>query len=78
MLLPAAAAGITRMDYPDADTVVLDDCTRVEYAADGTYTVESDEKILALTEKGRRSLRTVTIGVSRRYGDAEIVKIEII
>ena len=78
MLLPAVAAGITRMDYPDADTVVLDDCTRVEYAADGTYTVENDEKILALTEKGRRSLRTVTIGVSRRYGDAEIVKIEII
>ena len=78
MLLPAVAAGITRMDYPDADTVVIDDCTRVEYAADGTYTVENDEKILALTEKGRRSLRTVTIGVSRRYGDAEIVKIEII
>ena len=66
------------MDYPDADTVVIDDRTRVEYAADGTYTVENDEKILALTEKGRRSLRTVTIGVSRRYGDAEIVKIEII
>lgn len=66
------------MDYPDADTVVIDDRTRVEYAADGSYTVENDEKILALTEKGRRSLRTVTIGVSRRYGDAEIVKIEII
>lgn len=66
------------MDYPDADTVVVDDRTRVEYSADGTYTVESDEKILALTEKGRRSLRTVTVGVSRRYGDAEIVKVEII
>lgn len=70
--------GITRMDYPDADTVVIDDSTRVEYFADGTYTVENDEKILALTEKGRRALRTVTVGVSRRYGDAEIVKIEII
>ena len=78
LLFISAATGVTRMDYPDADTVVLDDRTRVEYAADGTYTVENDEKILALTEKGRRSLRTVTIGVSRRYGDAEIVKVEII
>ncbi|MBR6586643.1 MAG: DUF3857 domain-containing protein, partial [Kiritimatiellae bacterium] len=77
-LVATVAVGITRMDYPDADTVVIDDHTRVEYAADGSYTVENDEKILALTEKGRRSLRTVTIGVSRRYGDAEIVKIEII
>ena len=74
----AAACGITRMDYPDADTVVIDDRSRVEYAPDGTYTVENDERILALTEKGRRSLRTVTIGVSRRYGDAEIAKVEII
>ena len=72
------AAAITRMDYPDADTVVLDDSTRVEYAADGTCTAENDERILALTEKGRRSLRTFTIGVSRRYGDAEIVLVEIV
>ena len=78
LFVSAVAVGITRMDYPDADTVVIDDRTRVEYVADGTYTVENDEKILALTEKGRRSLRTVTIAVSRRYGDAEIVKIEII
>lgn len=70
--------GITRNDYPDADIVILDDSTRVEYAADGTYTVENDKKILALTEKGRRYLRSVTIGVSRRYGDAEILKVEII
>ena len=78
VLMSAGAAAITRMDYPDADTVVLDDSTRIDYAADGTYTAENDERILALTEKGRRSLRTVTIGVSRRYGDAEIVAVEII
>jgi len=65
-------------DYPDADTVILDDATRIEYAADGTYTLDNDERILALTEKGRRSLRTVSIGVSRRYGDADIVSVEII
>ena len=66
------------MDYPDADTVVLEDSTRIEYAADGTYTAENDERILALTEKGRRSLRSFTLSVSRRYGDAEILKVEIV
>ena len=70
--------GITRNDYPDADAVVLDDCARVEYAANGGYVVEKDRKILALTEKGRRFLRSVTVGMSKRYGDAEILKVEII
>ena len=73
-----AALGAVANDWSDADTVVIDDRTRVEYSADGTYTVENDEKILALTEKGRRALRTVAIDVSRRYGNAEIVKVEII
>ena len=77
-LVASSVWGVSRMDYPDADTVVIDDRTRIEYSADGSYTAENDESVQALTEKGRRSLRTVTLGVSRRYGDAEIVKIEII
>ena len=43
-------ANVTRMDYPDADMVFLDDVTRIEYAPDGSYTSESDERILALME----------------------------
>ena len=42
----AAAAAVTRMDYPDANTVLLDDITRVEYAADGTFVIENDERIV--------------------------------
>ena len=72
------AVEITRRDYPDADMVFLDDSTRVEYAPDGSYISESDERILALTDKGRRALRSTTLYVARRYGDAEFVKIEII
>ena len=74
----ASRPPITRMDYPDADLVYLDDVTRIEYAPDGSYTSESDERILALTDKGRRALRSTTLYVSRRYGDAEFVKVEII
>lgn len=71
-------AAISRMDYPDADAVVVDDVTRIEYSPDGTYVSENDERIMALTDKRRRSLRTASLYVSRRYGDAEIVKVEVI
>ena len=77
-LTVVCGAAVTRMDYPDADTVVLDDRTRVEYQADGSYVAESEELVLALTEKGRRALRTFSLDVSRRYGDAEILSVEIV
>ena len=48
VLLSVGAGAASRMDYPDADTVVLEDRTRVEYFADGTYTVYL--KILAPTQ----------------------------
>ena len=53
-----AAGAVSRLDYPDADVVVLDDATRIEYSPDGTYVSENDERILALTEKGVRALRS--------------------
>ncbi len=73
-----SAAGVCRSDYPDADVVVLDDSTRIEYAPDGTYSCENDERILALTEKGARMLRSASLSVSRRYGDAEFVRVEVV
>lgn len=78
VLASAAAFGISSTDYPDADCVIVNDETKIEYRADGSFVYENDEKILALTEKGRRSLRTVSVDISRRYGDAEIAKVEII
>lgn len=73
-----AAGAVSRLDYPDADVVVLDDATRIEYSPDGTYVSENDERILALTEKGVRALRSASVSISRRYGDAEIVCVEVI
>ena len=73
-----AAGAMSRLDYPDADVVVLDDATRIEYSPDGTYVSENDERILALTEKGVRALRSASVSISRRYGDAEIVCVEVI
>ncbi|MCQ2388944.1 MAG: DUF3857 domain-containing protein [Kiritimatiellae bacterium] len=70
--------GISASAYPDADVVTLADRTCVQYEPDGTFTEWNDEWRMALTEKGRRALRTVTLGVSRRYGDAEIQTVEIV
>ena len=51
-LVTSSVWGVSRIDYPDADTVVIDDRTRIEYSADGSYIAENDESIQALTEKG--------------------------
>ncbi len=74
----AAAAAVTCAAYPDADTVVIDDRTEVEYRADGTYVDRREEWVKAMTEKGRRELSSLTIDYSLRYGRGEIVSVEIV
>ncbi len=73
-----SATGVSANRFPDADVVTLDDRTCVMYESDGTFTEWNDEWKMALTEKGRRALRTVSLDVSRRYGDAEIQTLEIV
>jgi len=76
--LSAAADGITAEKYPDADTVVVDDRVETVYQADGTYVTTDEEWTKALTERGRRELSTVSLDYSLRYGQGEIVLVEII
>ena len=73
----AAARGATTLTHPDADFVILDDRIHVSYEPDGTYLEWDDEWTKALTEKGRRSLSSLSLNVKRRYGDAAIQKVEI-
>ncbi|MBR1920782.1 MAG: DUF3857 domain-containing protein [Kiritimatiellae bacterium] len=72
------AREITPENYPDADTVVVDDRIETVYQADGTYVTTDEEWVKALTERGRRELSTVSIDYSLRYGKGEIVLVEII
>ena len=74
----AAAAKATTARFPDADSVIVDDRIHTQYEADGSDITWDDEWIKVLTEKGRRSLAQVTFGFSERYGDAGILKVEII
>ena len=63
---------ITSARYPDAHSVLVDQCERVRYNPDGTYasTIESWTKVL--TEKGRREESTISLDYSKRYGEASI------
>ena len=78
LALSVVADEITAEKYPDADTVLVDERTETVYQADGTYVSTSEEWTKALTERGRRSLSTLSLGYSLRYGKGEILLVEII
>lgn len=74
----AAAEQATVRRFPDADTVTIDDRIHTAYEPDGSDVTWDDEWMKALTEKGRRSLASVTLDFNARYGDATIQCVEIV
>ena len=76
--LSALADDITAEKYPDADVVLVDERVETTYQADGTYVTTEEDWKKALTERGRRSLSSLSIGYSLRYGKGEILLVEII
>lgn len=69
---------VTRREFPDADTVVLNDIERVAYHPDGTYERTEEVWTRILTEKGRREESTIELTYSRRYAEAAIEYVGII
>ncbi len=76
--LSALADDITKEKYPDADVVLVDEHVETVYQADGTYVATEETWKKVLTERGRRSLSTLSIDYSLRYGKGEILLVEII
>ena len=74
----AFADDITVEKYPDADVVLVDERVETVYQADGTYVTTEEDWKKALTERGRRSLSSLSIDYSLRYGKGEILLVEII
>ncbi|HEY5654018.1 MAG TPA: DUF3857 and transglutaminase domain-containing protein, partial [Pontiella sp.] len=64
--------------YPDSDTVLLDDFIQTEYQADGTSETWDDTAVKVLTEKGKRSQRTLTLHFNISYGTNYFSKVQII
>ncbi len=72
------AQSATPEKYPDADDVLIDDYTQVEYQTDGTSEMWDDTAIKILTEKGKRDNRIQTLQFNTSYGTNYFVKAEII
>jgi transglutaminase-like putative cysteine protease len=64
--------------YPDADSVMLEECERVKFNADGTYLSERESFRKLLTEKGRREAMSYSFSYSARYGRFRISHVGII
>lgn len=68
----AKAGDITIEEYPDADSVLLEEIERVRYNPDGTYESHEESRTKILTERARRQESVVTLHYSKRYGEAAI------
>ncbi len=76
--LIAVGKTITTNVYPDADIVLVDKYQQEIYQPSGNavYWIDGCQKIL--TERGKRSMRSITFGFDAAYGTGIIVKVEII
>ena len=63
---------VTCARFPDADSVTVDEIEKVKYNPDGTYEQTDECWTKILTEKGRREESSLSLGYSKRYGEAGI------
>lgn len=75
-LIAAAAQPVA--EQPESDVILLEDITRVQYEADGSYQYISDMAYKVLTEKGRQDQSGVRTGYDAAYGTSRFVRAEII
>ncbi len=73
-----SAAEVTRDRYPNADDVLVDDHVWVRYNADGTYVTWDDWYVKVLTEKGRQSLRVLSLYFTIPYSLPEDIAAKLI
>ncbi|MDD3154322.1 MAG: DUF3857 domain-containing protein [Victivallaceae bacterium] len=71
------AQNVTSKQYPDADTVLLDDDQSVVFQKDGTSVEIDNYYVKILTEKGRREFREQRFGYSRAYEKIQVLSLGI-
>ncbi len=76
--LAGMSSAATVEKYPDSDDVLIDDFIQVEYQADGTSETWDDTAIKILTEKGKRTNRTLTLRFNTSYGTNYFTKVQVI
>ena len=73
-----ASLSVTTNEFPNADTVLIDEFVQTQYQDDGTSVTWDDEYIKILTEKGKRDYQTLSFYFTLPYGTAQVVCLEII
>lgn len=76
--LLTAASPVSLRQHPDADMVLIEDTTLLEYQADGAYSYTGDVAYKILTEKGRQQKTTVTLGYDDAYGHTGFTLAEVL
>ena len=76
--LRQALPAITRLVYPDADSVLLDQYQRATYAADGSAVVCIDTCSKVLTEKGRREQAMLSMSFDAHYSTAAFTRVDVL
>jgi hypothetical protein len=74
----SVAATVTPQAYPDADTVVVANHTRVEYQEDGTYVQRDEAYHKILTQQGVESMRSLSSWFTIPYNTTWFDGVEII
>lgn len=73
-----AASETTAAKYPDADSVLLEEATKIEYNKDGTNAQWQEAYIKILTEKGRKEHLTVSSYYTIPYQNEEDCRVDLI
>jgi hypothetical protein len=71
------AAAITLTNYPDCDEATVDKKMVRVYRADGTGECQDESFTKVLTEKGKRSNRSLSLSYMLPYSTAEAIKVEV-
>lgn len=67
----------SNVKYQDADILLVEDQTRLQYEIDGTYCYITDMAFKILTEKGRQEKSSLVIGYNTTYGTTRFVRAEV-
>ena len=73
-----SSSNVTREKFPNADDVLVDDYILTRYEADGTAITWDDTFAKVLTEKGKRSYKTLTRHFTLPYNKAFYTLIQVI
>ncbi len=71
------AAAISRADYPNASTVIIDDTTEIKLESNGDYTERSYSLVKVMTDDAKKGYGTVDFSYNSRYQEITSLKIRV-